>query len=112
MQAILRYGPHVVGEVTEPFCSDDTWFGGFTLVAYPAVSAIPARLCEFVEFSRSWHARIKSGLEPEGSEFDRFKDLLSSGLWRVELPNGDAQEIAEAPVFVEDEVSWRAVSSG
>jgi hypothetical protein len=101
----LWYGSVLVGMVRDPYYSDQTWFA--TLDRAPAVAdnKIAHRVAEFIDFCKAWHQKT----EQDVSEFDRFSDLLASGLWVTKDVFGAVlHQIAEAPVFVEDdEISWR-----
>jgi len=106
-QFTLWYGDILVGSVEDAFCSDDTWFGDFTIAPTTAAGPLEERIREFVQFSESWHRRLKESGDVDAVEFERFDDLNSSGLWHADPVAGPALRISEAPVFVEGEVSWR-----
>jgi hypothetical protein len=111
MNIILRFATVDVGSVVEAFQSDGTWFGKFfPTPAIPNVSATELRVRSFIAFCQDWHLRLASGIEPSVTEFDSFQDLTASGLWAFVASGGEIQAIAEAPVFVDAEVSWRIAS--
>jgi hypothetical protein len=97
MDLQLYYGPLLVGDLTEVFEHQGTWFGTFR----PAFSAprglLDGRICEFIAFCEEFNARAEAGQDHDAAEFDSFDDLLSSGLWRVIAPGGTVSEIKDAP---------------
>jgi hypothetical protein len=106
----LKYGDIELGDIAEAFVSDETWYGTFHLYHVKKCSDMECRLIEFITFCKDWHNRLGTGKEYDASEFDSYKDILSSGLWAaipVTLSDGTVHQIYEAPVFVEDEISWR-----
>jgi hypothetical protein len=108
MNFVLQYGTIVVGSVVEAFQSDDTWFGKFLPRPPPqSNSALHLRLLTFIAFCRDWHSRLASGLEPNATEFDSFRDILASGLWQAVGSDGAIRAIREAPVFIGADISWR-----
>jgi hypothetical protein len=64
------------------------------------------RLQDFIAFCEGWHARLDSGEDVDASEFDRFSDVLTSGLWATEARDGTIRAVHEAPVFYDSEVTW------
>jgi hypothetical protein len=108
----LKYDDIELGEIADAFVSDETWSGTFHLYFVNRCSEVECRLIEFITFCKEWHNRLRTGQEYNASEFDSFKDVLCSGLW-VAVPvtpsDGTAHQIDEAPVFVDDEISWRDV---
>jgi hypothetical protein len=108
MDLWLHYGSVAVGRVTDPFWSDDTWFGVFQ--AAPIADDAPTldlHIRAFISFYRDWHARLESGLNPSATEFDTFSDLLTSGQWHAISVDGLIHRINEAPAFVGDQGPWR-----
>jgi hypothetical protein len=110
-QLTLGYGDIPVGSVEDAFYSDDTWCGDFTMAPTPASGPLEERIREFEQFSQSWHRRLEESDDAEAVEFERFNDLISSGLWHAEPAAGTALRISEAPIFMEGEVSWRPAKS-
>jgi hypothetical protein len=106
----LKYGDIELGDIENAFVSDETWYGEFHLSLLNGRKDIECRLLEFITFCKEWHTRQCKGQEPDSSEFDSFSDILSSGLW-VAVPatpsDGTIHEISEAPVFDDNEISWR-----
>ncbi len=54
---------------------------------------------------------FRSGLPAEATDFDRFGEMILSGAWQILEANGSVSQIADAPGFVQDEVSWRMIPS-
>lgn len=106
MSLLLRYGDVIVGEIIDPFISDETGYGLFH--PRPASSHDPAgrRVREFIAFCEDWHARLKAGADPDDSEFDAYQDVWDSSSWHTVASDGRISRI-EGPVFVEGEVTWR-----
>jgi hypothetical protein len=44
----------------------------------------------------------------DASEFDAFDDVVNSDQWQAVSAEGTMVPVAQAPVFVEDEVTWRS----
>src|SRR5262249_22021400 len=105
MSLQLRFGEVIVGEILDPFVSDNTGFGVFR-PSPPATGAADRRVREFIAFSEDWHARLKAGADPDASEFDAFRDVWASELWYTMSPDGTVLRI-DGPVFMEGEVTWR-----
>ena len=102
----LRYGQIPVGNITGEFLSDGTCFGRFHEAVDPGASPVHQRLHDYIAFSVEWHERLRSDLPAEATEFDQFGEMISSGLWQTIASNGSVSLIVDAPVFVQDEVSW------
>ena len=105
-RSTLFYDDAVIGTIDGAFVSDGTWFGDFHPASDDRSDDRLVRLREFIEFCREWHARLATD-DADASEFDRFADLISSGLWHVRMADGSDQKIFEAPVFIGNEISWR-----
>jgi hypothetical protein len=103
----LRYGPVSVGNIADPFVHQGTWFGSFRPSVDDEDSPIAEQVREFVGFCKRWHDRLASGEDVNASDFDRFTDMLTSGLWATEGQDGIASVVDQAPVFSGDEISWR-----
>ncbi len=110
MDLQLDHGPIVVGDITEVFEHQGTWFGTFRpAFSVPGVP-LERRIREFIEFCKDFTARAASDQDHDAAEFDRFDDLVSSGTWRVRDPSGAITEIKHAPNFLGgDEISWITV---
>jgi hypothetical protein len=102
----LRYGTIVVGQISGPFCHQNTWFGLFQASTDAPSDTTERRLRDYIAFCEEWQARLDSGEDVDASDFDRFGDVLTSGLWRTESPGGTLRAILEAPVFHDGEVTW------
>jgi hypothetical protein len=108
----LWYGDVLVGHVRDAFCSDATWHGNFDIQLLPDDDEQAPRLIDFIDFCEKWDERLTGDPSnpPDAAEFDRFSDLLTSGLWFVTNAAGETCQIDEAPVFFAGgEVSWRTV---
>ena len=105
----LRYGQIPVGTITGEFLSDGTWFGRFHEVVDPGASPVHQRLHDYISFSVEWHERLRSNLPAEATEFDQFGEMISSRVWQTLASDGSVSLIADAPVFVQDEVTWTSI---
>lgn len=100
----LGYANAIVGRIRNPFYSDETWYGAFEL----APDAPEKRLIDYIKFSEDWNERVHRGEDADPGEFDRFSDLINSGLWFTRDEKGVASRITEAPVFFAGgELTWR-----
>ena len=102
----LRYGAIVVGEITDPFRDQNTWFGFFRHTVATPSHPTQQRLSDYIAFCKEWHVGIDLGEDVDASDFDRFGDVTTSGLWSTEAPDGTLREIHGAPVFYDGEVTW------
>ena len=102
----LYYGRVLVGEITDPFQDQRTWFGYFTSRLPQNGNETQRRLAEFVTFCERWHARLKSGDNPDANEFDAFGEVVRSGLWEIEDGRGGRSAVEGWPVFIDGEVTW------
>jgi hypothetical protein len=105
----LRYGQIPIGTIIDEFLSDGTWFGRFHEAVVPDASPLHQRLHDYIAFSVEWHERLRSDLPAEATEFDQFGEMISSGAWQTLASDGSVALIAEAPVFVQDEVTWTTI---
>jgi hypothetical protein len=106
----LCFGHVVIGQITEVFEHQGTWFGAFRPAFFAAPGPLERRLCEFMAFSEDFNARAAAAQNTDSSEFDRYDDILTSGLWRVLAPSGAISKIRDAPNFLRNgEVSWIAI---
>jgi hypothetical protein len=106
----LKYGDAVLGNIEDAFVSDETWYGTFHISLLKGSTDIECRLIEFITFCKEWHKRLSTGQKHDASEFDLFNDILHSGLWvaaPVTPSDGTIHKIYEAPIFVDNEISWR-----
>lgn len=90
-----------IGEVSDAFFSDQTWYGEF--VADPSLAAHPVgkRVLEFKDFCEDWNKREidNSDAPPDAAEFDRFHDLTESNEWFLKNEEDAAVYHIIAPVF-------------
>ncbi len=107
MKLQLYYDGLLVGDIAAPLLHQGTWFGDFHQLVAAQDGQLAHRICDFIDFCREWHVRLKVGATCEASEFDQFSDLMRSGLWSTKDADGAATAIDEAPVFVTGEISWR-----
>lgn len=106
----LWYGTTQVGRVRDAFCTDATWYGALECAITSDDGPLAGRLVEFMVFCEQWNQRSAAAPEnpPAAAEFDRFADVVKSGLWFTETKSGEKQPIVEAPVFFAGgELSWR-----
>jgi hypothetical protein len=104
----LRYGQIHIGTITDEFLSDGTWFGRFQEAAVPDPSPLHERLHDYIAFSVEWHERLRSDLPADATEFDLFGEIISSGEWQMLALGCGVARLAEAPVFIQEEVTWTA----
>jgi hypothetical protein len=106
---LLLFDNVVVGEITDAFEHQGTQFGNF-LCSLPADGDRTAkRLRAFIEFCKDWFERSGSEAGADASEFDQYRDVVSSGKWSVQKPDGDLSKIEDAPIFqdgLNGEISW------
>jgi|SRR6516165_1433529 hypothetical protein len=104
----LFYGKVEVGVISGAFSSDDTWYGDFRAAITSEQGALQRRLCDFIGFCEEWNARCGRGEDADPADFDRYLDVLTSGLWCTRTQDGVVAKIDAAPVFFPDgDVSWR-----
>lgn len=103
MNLELYFGPDWVGVIGEAFWSDNTGFGMFR----PNAADTPAtrRVREYIAFSEEWHERLRAGQPYSADEFDAYRDIHESELWRTVAPDGTTVRIT-GPIFVQGEVTW------
>lgn len=103
----LWYRDVLVGHVRDAFLSEGTWFGRFEPAFRPDDGGLPGRLREYVRFCENWNERQLAGLG-DVEEFERYADVITSGLWETEDAAGERRRVLDAPVFfVGNEISWR-----
>jgi hypothetical protein len=104
----LLYGAEIVGRILDAFEDDDIWFGRFEPAINPADEKLHQRLLDFIAFCKDWNERAPSESGADASEFDRYDELIKSGLWTIETPGGERCQIEDAPCFFYGgDVSWR-----
>jgi hypothetical protein len=109
MMALLLYANIVVGEVENVFEDQGTQFGDFQCSLPPDGDMTTKRLCKFIDFCKDWFERCGSEDGADASEFDQFRDIVSSGKWSIRQAAGDCSSIKEAPMFHdgrEGQISW------
>jgi hypothetical protein len=107
---VLSCGQLVVGRIKDPFCSDETWYGKFECLLEAGDDPLGRRALDFIAFCEEWHERLyrKAPLAGDAGEFDRYSDVIRSGLWEVETETAERHRIEDAPVcFRGAEMSWR-----
>jgi hypothetical protein len=108
----LYYGKIRIGEITDSFSTDETWYGRFAGLSTQNESPIYVRIMNFIDFCRDWNVRVKrdTANPPDASEFDKFADLVSTDNWSVKSPSGSGYKLVEAPNFFENgEITWRQI---
>jgi len=79
----------------------------------PGDGHIQERLLSFIEFSEEWNERTKRNEAASPDEFERYGDMLRSGLWLVKTRDGASERIETAPVFFRNgEISWQVEGQG
>ena len=106
LSAQLWYGDLLVAELSNVIVHQGTWFGDYRQVVTRGQGNQATRLCDYIAFDEKWHQRLKQGKNPDPKQFDHFKDVLYSGLWRVRFPDGGELALAEGPGFVAGEACW------
>jgi hypothetical protein len=109
-ELLLWYGAMKVGRIPDAFATDATWYGTLERTINAADGPLATRLIEFMEFCIRWNERSTADPDhpPDAAEFDRFNDVIKSGLWSTQTKEGVKQPVTEAPVFFPgNEVSWR-----
>jgi hypothetical protein len=101
----LWYDNIVVAELQNAIVHQGTWFAEYRQIATGSEGEEAKRICEYIAFSEKWHERLREGMDPDAAEFDPFKDIVYSGLWRAACAGG-ALTMTECPIFVEGQVSW------
>lgn len=106
----LWYDRVLIGRITDAYYSDWTWWGILKRDAQPIDGELAYRLLSFIDFCEDWNERTKKNPTdpPSAAEFDRYADLLKSGLWFVRNSEGRQQQIDTAPLFhAGGEFCWR-----
>ena len=99
-----------VGDITEAFHSDDTWYANISVTLQPDTPR-RARVMAFIELCIDWHKRIDT--DPDASEFDPFDDIVNGATWQAEFSGGFRQASFDAPVFLPGgEITWRPAHDG
>lgn len=106
LNAQLWFGELLVAELSNVIAHQGTWFGDYISVATIKQCSSAAEIDKYIVFSKKLHKRLKQGKNPDPREFDRFKDVLYSKLWRVRFSDGCELAMNEGPGFVAGEVSW------
>jgi hypothetical protein len=109
MNLQLYYDKILVGDAIDVFCHQGTWFGRFESRLDLGADIIHKRLHDFIVFCEDWHKRLAAGIGGDASEFDQFRDLLTSGLWLTLSSDAAISKIYQAPSFTGGELSWRII---
>jgi hypothetical protein len=102
----LWYGTILVADLRNVIAHQGTWFGKYEQRVARQQGKLKIRVCDYISFCEKWHKRLKQGQNPDAKQFDEFKDVLNSGLWRIPFSDGTELKIPEGPIFVQREVSW------
>jgi hypothetical protein len=102
----LSYDTIPVGDISDPFCDQGTWFGDFHECIDPAAGPLHYRLHEFIRFCRHWNSECTAGTGGDASDFDQFSDLLKSQWWLTSPADGVPTRLDGPPNFWDDEISW------
>ena len=102
----LWYGDLLVAEVSNAIVHQGTWFGDYRPVISREQGKKASRVCDYISFDEKFHKRLKQGKNLNPDQFDPFKDVLYSGVWRVRFPDGGEMTLAEGPGFVAGEACW------
>ena len=103
----LYYDSVKVGNILDPFESDNTSYGIFELSVNSSSSALVRHLVEYIEFCEDWNRREYENTvdPPDASEFEAFSDIRRG--WRTRDEAGEVRQLHEPPVFFPgNEVSW------
>jgi hypothetical protein len=105
----LLFDHIVVGEITNAFDHQGTWFGEFSCVLPEHGDDATRRLREFIIFCQDWFARCNSDESANASEFDQFGDLVTAGKWQIRTREGYLVTLESAPMFIDGlqgEITW------
>jgi hypothetical protein len=102
----LWYDTILVADLLNVSVHQGTWFAAYCQLVTCEQGKQETRLCDYITFCENWHKRLKRGESPGAVQFDQFRDVLKSGLWRVPCPDGSDLTMTEGPIFVEGEASW------
>ena len=108
----LWYGDVFVADLLNVIAHQGTWLATYRLAIAPVQGSQQRRLCDYVAFCEEWHQRLSRGEDHDAAEFDRFADIIWSGMWRVPCPDGTELAMAGGPIFVQGEASWNHPESG
>jgi len=102
----LWYGTILVADLRNVIVHQGTWFGLYEQRVTREQGKPETRICDYIAFCEKWHKRLKQGKNPDAAQFDSFKDVLNSGLWRVPFADQSELSLPEGPIFVQGEASW------
>jgi hypothetical protein len=87
---VLSFGELIVGQIKDPFCSDDTWHGTLECQLQAGDGPHARRVLDFIAFCEDWNERVERDEPTAGNpaEFDAFSDVVDSGLWEVRTETG------------------------
>jgi hypothetical protein len=106
---LLLFEGTIVGEIVDPFEHQGTWFGTFRCMLAADGDEMSLRVRAFIEFCQDWYVRSEGDYVADASEFDRFRDVVTSGKWRIQNEGGSCSQVADAPVFADGlhgQISW------
>jgi len=109
----LWYDNVLIGQVTDTYYSDRTWWGILKRIAHPSDGELAHRVLSFIDFCEDWNERTgKNPADPpSAAEFDQYSDVLKSGLWSIRNAEGERNRIGTAPLFYAGgEFCWRLES--
>jgi hypothetical protein len=110
MSANLRlwYGDVEVGQIKNAFLNDGMWYGTLELELSCQDRKLGRRINDYITFVEDWNERVRRADQADTSEFDRYSDLVKSGLWFTRNEEGAVSYIRETPIFFAgNELSWR-----
>ena len=100
---LLQFAGKSVGEVSDPFEHQGTWFATFRALENIENDDV----APFIHFCQDWTKRIAEG-KADPAEFERCSALLAPGLWSLAEDSGLITKIG-TPTFLDGtsgEVSW------
>lgn len=98
----LWYGEFLVAKVSNIVVHQGTWFGDYRQVVTLEQGKRATLLCDFIVFVENWHKRLEQGENPDPNQFERFKEVLYSGLWHGKnAPMAVSWQLMEPPVSLQ-----------
>jgi hypothetical protein len=97
----LLFGRLRVGEISNPFFSDQTWYGDFLPAPSIGTDAVGQRILAYKTFCEGWNERVHANPDspPDASEFDEYLDLTASAEWQILDEDGVTSHHVGCPVF-------------
>jgi hypothetical protein len=93
MNLQIFYDQILIGDIADAFEDQNTWFGDFSQRVDGQAGRLQQRLSDFIAFSKDWNRRCATSEAYEPSEFEKFSELLTSGLWLTKAPNGAVERL-------------------